>query len=183
MQSPEGPALRSLPVDLSEIDDLTTFDESDFSDMPIRGYVDLETGAVHAVFLNALRYADGDLEVDDLAVEEAEQIELARAIAADAKGRYARIEAWESSEEYEVMEEFARASRNPALQHALLQALEGRRPFRRFKDTLEAWPGARDAWFAYRDHTHREYIRRWLNTLGIDPIDSSPHTQPLPPSW
>ncbi len=183
MQKPDAQPLRSLPVDLSEIDELASVNESEFMDMALRGYVDVETGAVHAVFLNALRCVDGDIEAEALEVEEAEQLELAAEIKADGSGRYQRIPTWESAEDYEMMEAFARASRNPALQNALLDALRGRRPFRRFKDTLEGWPEAREAWFAYRDHVHRESIREWLSTLGIDPVDTSSHTQPLHSSW
>jgi hypothetical protein len=82
------------------------------------------------------------------------------------------------------MEEFAEASQIAAVRERLFRALAGRGAFRRFKDAVSEWPALREAWFAYRDHAHREWIRDWLNSLGIDPVDASPdRLPPLPARW
>jgi hypothetical protein len=144
--------------------------------------LDTQTGAVHSVPLSALRAAEE--EDGGLGDWEEEIVEQAVAILEDTEGRYERIEPWESSEEYDLMESFALATVTPALQDQLLVAIRGRGAFRRFKVVLEAWPKAREAWFSYRDYRHRDEIRAWLNTLGIDPIDTSEYNPPpVPKSW
>jgi hypothetical protein len=180
---PEEQPLRQLPVDLSEIDFNASFNSDDSPD-PTVGYLDTVTGAVHTVSLAALRAAEDEEENAQLEDWDEESVELAAAIVEDAEGRYQPIEPWETSEEYDLMESFALTTGTPALRDQLLVAIRGRGAFRRFKDVLGEWPEAREAWFAYRDHRHREEIRAWLNTLGIDPIDTSEYkSPPVPDSW
>jgi hypothetical protein len=182
MQSEEQP-LRQLPVDLSEIDFNASFNNSDSPDPPV-GYLDTRTGAVHSVPLSVLRAAEEEEEENGgLGGLEEEIMKQAIVILEDTEGRYERIEPWESSEEYDLMESFALATTTPALQDQLLIAIRGRGAFRRFKDVLEGWPKAREAWFSYRDYSHRDEIRAWLNTLGIDPIDTSEFNPPRVPKY
>ncbi len=47
------------------------------------------------------------------------------------------------------MEQFVQLVRDPRARDRLDRALQGRGPFRRFKDTLLEFPGLREAWFRF----------------------------------
>jgi len=179
----EPSSLRRLPVDLEEIDTCASFTRDSWDEAGQIGFVDTETGAVHTLSVAALRAAEDGDEADSLSQWERDDYAQAVTILEDATDRYERIEQWETGEEYRLMEEFAEASRNPTVRAQLLQAIAGKGAFQRFKDALTQWPAIREAWFAYRDLAHREWIRDWLNTLGIDPVDTSRHTPSAPERW
>jgi hypothetical protein len=63
--------------------------------------------------------------------------------------------------------------------------LRRNKPFRRFKDALAGFPGALDAWYAFKDNAEREWARAWLrDELGITAEDVSQyHLRPMPESW
>jgi Uncharacterised protein family (UPF0158) len=181
MSQPEP--LRHLPVDLSELDFLASFRADEMKD-PILGYLDTQTGDVHSVSRAALACAEEEGDPDDLEPEAQNELDLAIRIAADGAGRHVQVEAWESRDEYRLMERFAEATQTDRLRNELLQALAGPRPFRRFKDVLESWTVARAAWFAFEEREHRQALRDWLNSLGIDPVDTSPRpSPPVPERW
>jgi hypothetical protein len=175
--------LRPLRVDLSEVEIIATMNPDEVMDYRMAGYVDLETGEVHQVFLEALSYAQGDIELDDVSAEAEEQIELAKLISSSLEERFVRIQPWESRYEFERMREFALASQNPLLREELLHALSQHKPFRRFKDRLFDFPEVRDAWHAYQEHSRRQDVKAWLRGCGVEAIDASPRTQPLPSKW
>jgi hypothetical protein len=72
------------------------------------------------------------------------------------------------------MAEFADAVADSRLQRALWVALDGRRPFRRFKDTLAGHPRERERWFAFREERLRAAMRDWLADNGIEPTTAPP---------
>lgn len=168
-------SLRRLEVDLSEIDFIAGFPFDPLGDYPQVGYVDTQTGAVHQVSLNALRCLEDDEDPESLDPEDAGDVEIASQILEGLGSRFVRIESWEASEEYRLMERFASEASSPKLQSALFHALHGRKPFRHFKNALADWPRGAGAWFVYRDRAHREEIRAWLRGLGIEAIDASPN--------
>jgi hypothetical protein len=177
--------MRQLPVDLSEIEEIASErEEEEYPEYARSGYVDTQTGQVHIIYRGAFRCIEEEVAEDELEDWVRDCLEAATAIWEDTTGRYEEIKRWESSEEFELMEEFAGRSQNGRLRAELSEALNGRKPFRRFKDALDGWPEAREAWFAFRDHAHRERIRRWLNTLGIEPVDTSSYQpKPVPERW
>lgn len=63
--------------------------------------------------------------------------------------QWLRVEPIEPRQAFEIMEEFTGQCRDARLARALGQALQQRKPFRRFKDTLAAYPAQREAWFAF----------------------------------
>jgi Uncharacterised protein family (UPF0158) len=85
-----------------------------------------------------------------------------------------RVEPVESSQAFEIMEDFTGQCRDARLARALAQALQQRKPFRRFKDTLAAHPEQRDAWFAFEREAMEVIARRWCEDHGISPRWTSP---------
>jgi hypothetical protein len=64
------------------------------------------------------------------------------------------------------MERFAEGVDDETVRARLLDALDGSRPFRRFRDAL---PGQlRDAWYRYEEEQLVESARAWLRSLEID---------------
>jgi hypothetical protein len=183
METDSTTPLRRLPVDLSEIDLLRDMRPEDAHDYPFSGYLDLETGAVHQVLCEALSAVEDGEDRETLSPEAQEDWELAEQIIDGMMVRFLRIESAEPRGDFRLMEEFAERSTNPRLKAALFQALQRPKPFRRFKDELGNWPDARESWFAFKDHAHRDEIREWLRELGIDAIDSSPYTPKQPGQW
>jgi hypothetical protein len=139
MEHAESRPLRQLPVDLSEIDMIADIRFDEMPD-PMVGYLDTQTGEVHSVYLDALRCAEEDDDPEELEDEAKEQMDLAIAIVEDKEDRYERIEEWESSAEFRLMEAFADATQTPSLRGQLFRALEGNKPFRRFKDVPSTGP-------------------------------------------
>ena len=149
---------RQVPVDWDGLEMALTA-RSDEHEL----FLDVRTGEVRRYRLSAF---DGDAADDELTEDEA-----AEGVAA---GHLVRIEPIESSVEYDWMVEFAAAVPNARLRDRLGQMLEGRHPFRRFKDVLAQHPAERERWFRFHDERLRGTMRGWLEDNDIEP------TTPLP---
>jgi hypothetical protein len=79
------------------------------------------------------------------------------------------IEPIESSEAFRVLEDFVDQCGDERLARALGQALQQRKPFRRFKDVLTAHPAQREAWFAFERQAMEAIARRWCEDHGVLP--------------
>ena len=90
------------------------------------------------------------------------------------------VEPIESSPAFEIMEYFAEQCGDTRLARALRQALQQRKPFRRFKDTLATHPAQRDAWFAFERHAMAVIARRWCEDHGISPRWAARPSRPTP---
>jgi hypothetical protein len=177
------PTLKSLPVDLEEISFYATQGENDIDpSYDQRGFLDTQTGAVHIVSAGALSCAEGDLAPEELDKWLAEDLPVAEMIVGDSESRYEPIDRWDSSEAYELMEEFAEGTTSDDARRLLQFALRGPKPFRRFKDALAEFAGLRETWFLFKEHAEREAAREWLRTLGIEAEDASPRKLPPAPS-
>jgi hypothetical protein len=95
--------------------------------------------------------------------------------------RWLRIEAIESSDAFRIMEDFVEQCDDQRLGRALALALalQKRKPFRHFKDTLAEHPARREAWFAFERQAMEAIARRWCEANGITPTWL---TQRQPPS-
>ncbi|MDC0716367.1 UPF0158 family protein [Nannocystis bainbridge] len=77
--------------------------------------------------------------------------------------RYLEIDRLPTHERFQRMERFAREEvGDPQLRERLLRALEGRGPFRRFKEALLSAPPVRQRWFAYEAAALRRAIEQWF---------------------
>ena len=83
--------------------------------------------------------------------------------------RWLSIEPIESCEAFGIMEDFVDQCGDDDLARALGQALQERKPFRRFKDVLAAHPAQRETWFAFERQTMEAIARRWCEEHDISP--------------
>ena len=113
----------------------------------VHSYLNLESGDV-------IRIVDGI----------AEPATHAR-IAADAG--YMRIDPVSSREQYRWMERFIATVEEPELRQKLVQSIDGKGAFRRFKDVLMSFPVDRERWFAFRSERLRIAIEGWLDAHGL----------------
>jgi len=109
---------------------------------------------------------DQEPEVPDWMFDEAD---LALEILLDSASRYLRIPERNSDTAFTVMKEFAQTVQNPALQKELINALNGRGAFRRFKDILMGYPKERKRWHGYNAKASHTEIDTWLHSYGIKP--------------
>lgn len=185
VEAPGSLTVRTLPVDLETVVEIATEDEFQPDRCYERtGYVDTHTGEVHVIYRDAFRCAEGELEPGQLEDWTSDGVELAGRILEDTEDRYVEIERWYSSDAYDLMVEFAEQAHDPRVRDRLLEVLQGKKPFRRFKDALFEWPSVREAWFAFQGHAQRECARNWLRSLGIDATDASSYKlPPAPERW
>jgi hypothetical protein len=94
--------------------------------------------------------------------------------------RWLFIEPIESSEAFRVMEDFVAQCGDDRLARALRQALQERKPFRRFKDVLASHPTQREAWFAFERQAMEVIARRWCEDHGISPRWTARPNRPTP---
>jgi hypothetical protein len=74
-----------------------------------------------------------------------------------------------SSDGYRIMQDFVVKLPHGAYRERLEHALDGPRPFRRFKDALAEDPQQREAWFAFHESRILAYGEEWLESEGIRP--------------
>ena len=68
---------------------------------------------------------------------------------------------------YRDMEDFIATLDDEQLRAALIHAIEGKRPFRRFKDALHLHPKVRDDWYAFHEKRMRHHAITWLVAEGL----------------
>lgn len=107
------------------------------------GYVDPDAGEV---------YGGGYGEVFDRDGDVLEEIPEA----------WVRIPHSTSHEDFAVMEDFAQLLTEPHLREQLERALEGRGPFRRFRDTVFSIDGLGHLWLDYRQARVEREAAEWL---------------------
>jgi hypothetical protein len=178
--------MKELPVDMGELE--LVFDSA-FPE--ISHYLDVETGAIIAVMTEARRCLDEiyddlyDLDGEEQAdfeellqdhpmpdwmqdvVREAHQVELGYG------DRYVEIPTADSHQGYQDMEDFVETMEDDRACQLLRLALDGPRPFRRFKDALTNYPDQRERWFAFKSALLRQRIVAWLASLDIEPDEST----------
>ena len=84
--------------------------------------------------------------------------------------RYLYIEPTESHLAYEAMQDFVDTLPEGRLADALQQALEGRKPFRQFKDALLDYPDARESWFRFKGDFELRQAAAWCAAHDIEPV-------------
>jgi uncharacterized protein len=140
--------MRKLPVDLIKLTDALEYDDS----LGLSEYwFDTVTGAV--------LFVTTDLEEDK---------ELRDQIVENVANRFASIDPIDSRDQFQIMEDFVRSLPATPVRERLESALAGRKPFRRFKDSLGD-EEVRKRWFAFHDEAVRQYAIAWLEDRGIQP--------------
>jgi hypothetical protein len=90
-------------------------------------------------------------------------------IAADSN--YMRVEPVSSREQYRWMERFIATVEEGPLRQKLLQSIDGKGAFRRFKDVLVSFPVDRERWFAFRSERLRTCMEGWLDAQGVEAVE------------
>jgi hypothetical protein len=151
------------PIKLTELIDAV---ELDFEEHV--SYVDVEDGKVLTVERSLLSsMEEGDEEaVGDVPDWQKAEVEIAKAIAQDAGGRFVRALRKYDFHEYRHMERFIGSldSSNDADQ--LWRAIKGKGAFRYFKDTAQRL-GLLEKWFLYRDDALKEFVIDWAGDEKI----------------
>jgi hypothetical protein len=151
---------RRVPINWDDLEIALTWRSDD-----IKPFLDLRTGTIRHYALSAF-----GIDAEELGLTEDE------ADRGEAEGYLVRIEPIESSVEYGWMEEFIGSVTDVRLRQHLSQALQGRRPFRRFKDALAASGAERERWFRFHDQRVRDAAREWMAAHDIEPT-TAPDTR------
>jgi hypothetical protein len=75
---------------------------------------------------------------------------------------YCEVEAMESRDSFQVMEDFADQVSDTRLQSKLFDALNKRHPFREFKFVIDNSGEQRERWFEFRDKRYYEWTEQQL---------------------
>jgi hypothetical protein len=114
----------------------------------MRHFFDLQTGEVLDVF-------------EDMDEEDAERLE-------NEPDRYLQIEPEPSWVGYELMQDFLDTLPEGEVLGELAHALQQRRPFRRFKDVLLAYPEVQKEWFYFHEQAFIKIIQEWFDDNGVE---------------
>ena len=83
---------------------------------------------------------------------------------------YLRVDPVSSREQYRWMERFIETVEAGEFRTKLMQAIDGKGAFRRFKDVLMNFPVERERWFTFRSERLRTCMESWLSAHGIESI-------------
>jgi Uncharacterised protein family (UPF0158) len=139
-----GQPPRDVPIDWEALEDAFENNAPE-----VHSYLHLSTGEV-------LRVVDGIADP-----------EMHQRIASD--GSYLRIEPVSSREQYRWMERFIPMVEDKPLSDLLVQAIDGKGAFRRFKDVLMSHGAEREHWFAFRSERLRVFMEAWLAAHALQP--------------
>ncbi|MDB4974931.1 MAG: hypothetical protein JWN48_3272 [Myxococcaceae bacterium] len=84
---------------------------------------------------------------------------------------YLRVDPVSSREQYRWMERFIATVEEGPLRQKLLQSIDGKGAFRRFKDVLVAFPVDRERWFTFRSERLRTCMESWLEAQGVVAVE------------
>lgn len=134
-----------------------------------QSFLDLQTGRIISVPTECFRQLEGEPPslFTDPDLVEASALD-ARRIDKDRSGRFVEIEPLDSGQSFAIMESFVATLPHGRTRHQLTRALAGKKPFRSFKDALEADPPVRERWFAHQSAAHRDHALRWLEEVRGD---------------
>jgi len=145
---PSGP-LRKVPIAWEALED--AFENNAPA---VHSYLHLDTGEV-------VRIVDGVADP-----------QMHQRVSTDAN--YLRVDPVSSREQYRWMERFIATVDEGELRDKLVQSIDGKGAFRRFKDVLMTFPVDRERWFTFRSERLRACMEQWL---GAHSIEAVPRTE------
>ena len=81
--------------------------------------------------------------------------------------RYEQVNPIASFEGYRIMQEFIETLYEGRARENLQKAIQGPKPFRRYKDTLAQYPKMREQWHAFHDKALTEKAAEWALSKGV----------------
>ena len=180
--------MKSLKVDFDELQKAMEDTARDAFDY----FLDRETGEILILAEDIIRKAQEILEdsydddianFEDVEVENVpvipewmeDEIELALDIFIYEEERYVRIPERSPQYGYNTMKAFAETLEDEALKETLLELLDGKNAFRKFKDALAPYPKERKLWYGFNAKTARNEIEAWLKSLFFEEESGQHH--------
>ena len=127
----------------------------------VTAYLNLKTGEVIPVAEESVMAAENGEDTCPLTGVPLDEV---RAIMAG--DGYVALPDFREANEYGMMEQFASSIDNRAGSDSLFAALQGRRPFRRFKDAVHRM-GLAESWYKFRDAEYTVIAADWCEYHGI----------------
>ncbi|MDY6836973.1 MAG: UPF0158 family protein [Thermodesulfobacteriota bacterium] len=84
----------------------------------------------------------------------------------DDDDRYFPIEPITSDQGYDIMQDFAALEQSDEIRGHLISALEGKKPFRSFKDALAEYPDVEKRFFEYKGNRLKDMLKKQLAECG-----------------
>ena len=168
--------MKLLKIDFNEIQKAMEDVSRDAFDY----FLDLETGEIITISVDALEGAKSSLYKGDELIDESsleaydmpewieDEVELAIRIFSE-KQRYVRIPERESQEVYALMKKFTEEIDELMPHDELSAALNSTNSFSSFKKVLADYPAYRKKWFTLNAGAMRKTVTEWLESIGIKP--------------
>jgi hypothetical protein len=131
----------------------------------IFAFLDRQTGEVFLISEESLALTEADPETLAM-LPDWQKEEAMRAVMIETTDRYLALPDLFDVNEWNIMNEFSHEVKRENLRTALLRAVQGNHPFRRFKDHIanhNLW----DDWNRFRRHAFGEIIRDWSEENGV----------------
>jgi hypothetical protein len=142
----------------------------EFQSDQTRGWVDRRTGEVVMLSDEEIAAADEGDDPADLPEWMRDSIEQAKAVLADEAGCFVELPDRFDLDEWEMMRDFAASRQDEAIAGQLLEAIQGRGAFGRFKDRIHE-AGVADDWYEYRADRYRQIALDWCEAHGLEVIE------------
>jgi hypothetical protein len=157
------------PIKLSELTDVLEFDTDEHVNL-----VDLQNGRVVSVERSVLSAAEeGDEDsLGSVPEWQKEEVEMARAKAADSGERFVDAPDKFDFHEYRHMERFIGTVQDDNAVDQLWRAIKGKGAFRYFKDTAHRL-GLLEQWYRYREEAMKEFVVAWAEVNHIPIVDDT----------
>jgi Uncharacterised protein family (UPF0158) len=128
-------------------------------------FLDRHTGEVFLISEESLALTEADPETIAM-LPDWQKEEAMRAVLIETTDRYLALPDRFDVNEWNIMSEFCHEVKRNDTRTALLKAVQGNHPFRRFKDQI-ATHNLWDDWNRFRRHAFVEIIRDWSEENGI----------------
>jgi hypothetical protein len=127
-------------------------------------YLEKSTGELHMIRDEEMETADADEPIEEFPEWEQEAIGVARRILES--DDFIPLPNQYELHEYDIMREFCGTVKNKKIRDDLHRALDGRSPFRAFKDKIQDHD-VQGEWFRYRDGALKKLAIEWCKENGI----------------
>ncbi len=129
-------------------------------------FLNRETGELILVTGEAFSAAECDDPIEGYPEWEREMILIAKDIEEN-PDNYIALPSQFDIHEYDIMRRFCLSVEDDDISSYLMNSIEGKGAFRRFKDAIVRC-GVREKWFAFRDEALKEIARDWCEEHSIE---------------
>ncbi|MGM0411613.1 MAG: UPF0158 family protein [Bacillota bacterium] len=123
------------------------------------------TGEIHYITDDELREAEDDIDIGEYPEWQQESIKTAIEILST--DDYIKLPDDYEIDDYEIMEDFCYSLEDKKLRNEMINAIDGKGAFRRFKDKIYENELA-DEWYKYQDKCFKEIAIDWCERHDIE---------------